>query len=365
MNDLLRALTTTLKLIVFVAVTYPSYGQSAAQLLQDTAAYYRTLTGYEIDGHSNVKIPNSPWQWNGEIKLIGPHRDITDDGAVTIASGGAQIRALRPFMSDPDAGGPEPQASMPFAIFGRFDHIADSVVTVEQIGSESLQLNGKTVQCSILRVNYTPSTYEHSHPEQITYWIDPSRHLVLKDVLTFEAGRAIPQALWTVTYDSLTFNRPTPQWVLDMANIPQLTERKDWIGKQAPDFSLVDRAGTAVSLSSMKGKVVLLDFWSITCVPCKLEMPALLDVAHLYPVEGVVLLGISFDPKTKSQHWLDSNQYDLRNLTDLDFAASDAYQVHGIPALVMIGADGKVKRYWDGSVSKADIQTALDRMLRK
>ena len=173
MNDLLRAMTTTLKLIVFVAATYPSYGQSATQLLQDTARYYKTLTGYEIDGHSNVKIPNSPWQWNGVIKLIGPHREVTDDGAVKIAAGGGEVRSSRPFKSGPDSGQPEPQTSMPFAIFGHFDQIAGSVVAVEQTGTEPLTLNGGSVQCDILRVTYTPSTYEHPHPEQITYWIDP------------------------------------------------------------------------------------------------------------------------------------------------------------------------------------------------
>ena len=89
------------------------------------------------------------------------------------------------------------------------------------------------------------------------------------------------------------------------------------------------------------------------------------EVGHEYEGRGVVLVGISFDPTEKSKAWLDRNHRALRTLTDSDFVASDAYKVHGIPALVLIGRDGRVKRYWEGRVSKAAIQSALDLSLKK
>jgi len=52
-------------------------------------------------------------------------------------------------------------------------------------------------------------------------------------------------------------------------------------------------------------------------------------------------------------------------LTDADFVVSEAYKVHGIPALVLIGRDGKVREYWEGTVSQALLQAALDRELKK
>jgi peroxiredoxin len=94
-------------------------------------------------------------------------------------------------------------------------------------------------------------------------------------------------------------------------------------------------------------------------------MPMIEQVGEEYQGKGVVLVGISFDPTEKSETWLDRNKRTLRTLTDSDFVASDAYKVHGIPALVLIGRDGKVKQYWEGTVSKATIHEALDSSLKK
>jgi peroxiredoxin len=88
-------------------------------------------------------------------------------------------------------------------------------------------------------------------------------------------------------------------------------------------------------------------------------------VGHEYERRGVVLLGISFDPTEKSKTWLDRNSRKLRTLTDSDFAASEAYKVQGIPALVLIGRDGRVKQYWEGTVPKATIQAALKSSLKR
>jgi len=53
-----------------------------------------------------------------------------------------------------------------------------------------------------------------------------------------------------------------------MKELPTVTTRKEWLGRPAPDFKLTDLNGNSVALSSMRGKVVLLDFWSISCGPC-------------------------------------------------------------------------------------------------
>jgi cytochrome c biogenesis protein CcmG/thiol:disulfide interchange protein DsbE len=74
-----------------------------------------------------------------------------------------------------------------------------------------------------------------------------------------------------------------------------LSIKKEAARKHAPEFELKDRAGKAVHLSDYKGKVVLIDFWATWCVPCKAEIPWLIDLAKKYEPEGVELLGISMD----------------------------------------------------------------------
>jgi hypothetical protein len=66
--------TNPLWLVLLSALAVPnsSYGQSADQLLQDTAKNYQTLTNYELAGHANVTIPGSAWQLTGDFTLIGP-----------------------------------------------------------------------------------------------------------------------------------------------------------------------------------------------------------------------------------------------------------------------------------------------------
>jgi thiol-disulfide isomerase/thioredoxin len=134
--------------------------------------------------------------------------------------------------------------------------------------------------------------------------------------LALAAVSHIDRALWTITFDSVKFDRPTPPWALDMAEIPTVQERSEWIGKAAPRFKLPASDGSPVALSSVRDKEVLLDFWSITCGPCKLEMPMIEEVGHEYEGRGVVLLGISFDPTEKSKTWLDRNHRTLRTLRD-------------------------------------------------
>ena len=66
-------------------------------------------------------------------------------------------------------------------------------------------------------------------------------------------------------------------------------------GPTAPDFSLKDLSGNTVSLTSYRGKVVLLDFWATWCPPCRMSIPELVALQEKYRDKGLVILGISVD----------------------------------------------------------------------
>jgi peroxiredoxin len=200
----------------------------------------------------------------------------------------------------------------------------------------------------------------------VTYSICSEKHLVLKKTLDYSAGRSAADlpAQWTLTFDSAKFNRRAPQWLIDVQNPPSLKIRKEWIGQAAPDFALPDLNGTRVKLSSLRGKIILLDFWSITCAPCIHEMPMVEAIGESYKTKDVVLLGISFDQSDKSKKWLLQHQHSLPTLTDTYFAVSDLYTVQGIPSLVLVGRDGKIKNYWIGEVPQTDLEAAIRRALK-
>lgn len=69
-------------------------------------------------------------------------------------------------------------------------------------------------------------------------------------------------------------------------------------GKQAPDFTLKDINGNSVSLSSFKGKVVLLKFWATWCPPCREEIPSANSLDKLLKNRGLVILSVSVDKST-------------------------------------------------------------------
>jgi peroxiredoxin len=145
-----------------------------------------------------------------------------------------------------------------------------------------------------------------------------------------------------------------------MKDLPAVRVHKEWIDQPAPDFKLSDLNGNSVALTSMRGKVVLLDFWSTSCGPCIREMPMIEAVGEAHKAD-LIVWGVSFDQPDSDKKWLLQHQRTLPTLSDADFVVSDLYKVPGIPAVVLIGIDGKIKNYWEGPVSRPDLEAAIQR----
>jgi peroxiredoxin len=65
---------------------------------------------------------------------------------------------------------------------------------------------------------------------------------------------------------------------------------------QAPSFTLPDLDGNQVQFSDYSGKIVILNFWASWCVPCRIEIPQLIDLYNRYRDRGVQVIGIAIDP---------------------------------------------------------------------
>jgi len=114
----------------------------------------------------------------------------------------------------------------------------------------------------------------------------------------------------------------------------------------APDFTLPDTDGKPFTLSSLRGKYVLLDFWASWCGPCRQENPNVVATYHQFKDKNFTVLGVSLD-KEKSQ-WLTAIKDDgleWKQVSDLKFwnsAAGALYNVESIPYNVLIDPKGKV-----------------------
>lgn len=118
------------------------------------------------------------------------------------------------------------------------------------------------------------------------------------------------------------------------------------VGQAAPDISLPTPAGEAISLSSLRGKYVLVDFWASWCRPCRAENPNVVRVYNKYKDKGFEILGVSLDRSKDA--WVKAIEKDgltWPHISDLKFwqsAAAKTYGVSAIPYTVLVGPDGKV-----------------------
>lgn len=120
------------------------------------------------------------------------------------------------------------------------------------------------------------------------------------------------------------------------------------VGAFAPDFTIPDVNGKPVSLSSFRGKYVLLDFWASWCGPCRAENPHVLEAYNIYNNEGFEVFGVSYDYPGMRDQWLKAIKDDglrwtqVSNVIGWKDPTAKQYNISGIPAPFLIDPKGKI-----------------------
>ena len=134
------------------------------------------------------------------------------------------------------------------------------------------------------------------------------------------------------------------------------------IGYPAPDFSVKDADGKDLSLSSLKGDVVLLDFWASWCAPCRAELPNVEQAFKDYADRGLVVIGIDLD-RNEGAFKGSVSYFGLTYPQVFDGAdnkVSGLYRVTGIPMSYLIDRDGIIR---GKSLRGDDLEKAIDKLL--
>jgi cytochrome c biogenesis protein CcmG/thiol:disulfide interchange protein DsbE len=135
--------------------------------------------------------------------------------------------------------------------------------------------------------------------------------------------------------------------------------------KPAPDFTLPDIEGRAVSLSDHKGKVVLVDFWATWCPPCRKELPAFQELQDRYRDKGLVIIGVSVDENGPEEvpGFLKDLGISYTNLL-ADEKVQDAYgPISGLPTFFLIDREGNIRRRGLGAMPKERFESWINELL--
>jgi peroxiredoxin len=169
------------------------------------------------------------------------------------------------------------------------------------------------------------------------------RRLIMRTIILIVLGAAVAYTL----YANLTKDK------LDRVAI----------GKEAPDFVLVDMDGKKHQLSEYKGQGVFLNFWGTWCKPCEEEMPYMNNQYHQFKDSGVQILAVNI-----SESELAVNQFAARHnldfpiLIDKDDQVRTAYSVGTLPATYLIDKNGKVVKYHTGQLTERAVREFMEKI---
>jgi thiol-disulfide isomerase/thioredoxin len=141
-----------------------------------------------------------------------------------------------------------------------------------------------------------------------------------------------------------------------------------------PDVTFQDLQGNKVPLSSLKGKMVLVNFWATWCEPCRVEIPWMIDFQHKYGSRGFTMLGVAMDDDGKKvvDPFVQKTQFDVAgHPTAMDYPivlgndeiASKFGGLIGLPTSVLISRDGKVIKRYIGLVNQKDLEKEIQSQL--
>ena len=257
-----------------------------------------------------------------------------------------------------------------------------SVKSMKVTGAETIQIGEEKIPCWMVETVFDKLTVPEQNTTildavQIT-WIAKTHGLTLQS--SFTAKLVLPTVPEPVAMTQFTrttwlklnadlkdslfvFTPPagakeTADWTL-----PGVT-KPDVIGKPAPAFKAKSLDGAEIDLEALRGKVVLIDFWTTWCAPCKRELPSIQKLQTELANKGLVVLGVSVgEQRATLEKFLTTAglKYPIVQVDDTSEIVG-ALSVNAFPTVVLVDREGKVTSYEVGARGEAALRADLSKL---
>jgi cytochrome c biogenesis protein CcmG/thiol:disulfide interchange protein DsbE len=132
----------------------------------------------------------------------------------------------------------------------------------------------------------------------------------------------------------------------------------------APDFTLTSFDGETVTLSELRGQVVIINFWASWCPPCREEAPYLESTWRKYQDRGVVFIGVDYvDTKKEALAYIDEFDITYFNGPDVGTRISQAYRMEGVPETYYVAKSGELRGTKIGPLFPPELDQKIEELL--
>ncbi len=373
-------------LLLVTTLTCAADTADPGDILKKVAQRYKGLTIYQIEANEEVGIARGGQTFSGAHKILlaaGPNgmsrveESSGDDLEIRVSDGKVTWKALpkrkiwskqdTAEMLDTNGGDQDSEAPMQQDLFSQFQRLfvtryaglyrySDAVLEDK---TEKIKFNGNKVDCYVIRIVTKTSANR--------LFIAKDGLLVLRHIELQKLNNGT-QAETTTDYRKISEGVPPPDLFEfqpengseEVADVLLPSERNaSLVGQLAADFTLKTLDGSSVHLSSLRGKIVLLDFWATWCLPCRRELPAVEAISRKYKDRNVLVFGVNDEDTATAKRFLEKYHPDLATLHDGDKKVHKLYGCYAIPTVLVIDPEGKIAAQFVGGRQETELVAAL------